>query len=148
MDRLRRKLSSSKALSENGVWVQVDLGDGGEPLEFLIARMGKTNRRWSSMASQSYREQQARIDAGLVSSEENLERGIRVFCTTVLLDWRGVTDANGNIIPYSVEEGVKLLLDCDLLHDYLLDEAQKISNFQDKQITDIVGKSKKLSTGS
>lgn len=145
--RLKKRFSSDKALSQNGVWLTIDLEDGGQPLEFLLASLGRANRKWASEASRVYRHHKRKIEAGLMSDEESIERSLRVFCNTVLLDWRGVTDEDDQPIPYSSEEGYKLLSECDRLYDYLLEESQEISNFQDSETAKTVGKSKPTLVG-
>ena len=132
VDRLRKRFATSQSLSQTGVWVKVDLGDGDKPIEFLLARMGRSNRKWASQATLAYRANKRKIDAGLMSDEESTERALKVFCRTVLLDWRHVTKADGSPIPYTPDEGIKLLTECDGLYDYLLEESQELSNFQDQ----------------
>ena len=139
LSRLKKKFGVSSHLSQSGVWINVDLGDGGAPVGFLLAMMGRSNRKWSSLASESWRKDKTKHDAGLVSTDDSVKRAMRVFCTTVLLDWRGIEDDNGKPIPYSVEQGMQVLQDMDGLYDYLLDESQALSNFQDQSQQELVG---------
>ena len=142
--RIRRKFATSPTLSQKGVWVKVDLGDGGPPPEFLIARMGSTNYRWSDMAAQSFRENRKRIDAGVLPAEESRLKAITTFAYTVLLDWKNIDDDDGNQILYTPEEGIKMLTEMDVLYDYLLEESQDITLFQDEHIKRKVGNLKSI----
>ena len=148
INRLRKRFASSETLSQQGIWVTVDLGDDGKPIEFKIARMGRINRRWASQASKVYRAHKRKIDAGLMSDNESIYKSLRVFCATVLLDWRGVEDENDNPIPYSVDAGVNLLKECDGLYDYLLEESQEIQNYQEVEVNETVGKSEPTTSGT
>lgn len=147
LDRIKKKFASSEKLSQQGVWITCDLGDGGEPVRFLLARQGRANRRWASQASRVYREQKRRIDAGLMSDKESMERSIRIFCNTVLLDWDGLTDSEGHKIPYSPEVAFDLLTECDGLYDYLSEESQEITNFQEQEVKKTLGNLPTASSG-
>ena len=147
-DRLRTRFSTDKVLSEKGIWITIDLEDGGPPVKFLIAQLSRVNRKWANQASRVYREHKRRIDAGLMSDEESVEKSLRVFCNTVLLDWEGIDDVDGKPILYTPDEGFRYLSECDKLYDYLLEESQAVSNYQDKVIGQTVGKSQNTSAGS
>lgn len=146
--RLKKRFAGNKSLSQNGVWIPIDLDDGGPVMEFLLARMSRANRKWANQASRVYRHHKRKIEAGLMSDEESVERSLRVFCNTVLLDWRNVTDTSGKPIEYTPEEGITVLTECDGLYDYLLEESQEISNFQDKEVAQTLEKSEVTLTGS
>ena len=146
--RLKKRFSTDQALSQKGVWIKIDLEDCEAPMEFLLACLGRANRNWASKASKVYRAHKRKIDAGLMSDEESIEKSLRVFCDTVLLNWRGVEDENDQPIDYSPEEGFKLLSACDRLYDYLLEESQEISNYQNATTEQTVGKLKTVSSGS
>ena len=147
LSRLKRQFSSSSKLSQDGVWITIDIGDGDRPFEFLIARMGRGNRKWTSQASRFFRYHKRKIDAGLFNDQDALEKSIRLFCNTVLLDWKHVEDENGQPIQYTPEVGVKVLVDCPELYDYLSDEAQEVQNFQEEEVKSTVGNSRSASTG-
>ena len=146
--RLKKRFATDKNLSQQGVWIDIDLEDGGKPMGFKLACLGRSNRKWASEASRVYRAHKRKIDAGLMSDEESIERSLKVFCNTVLLDWRNVDDEDGQPIQYSPDEGYKLLISCDKLYDYLLEESQEVSNYQDKTVAQTVGKLKRVSSGS
>ena len=146
--RLKKRFATDKNLSREGVWIDIDIEDGGKVMGFKIACLGRANRKWASEASRVYRAHKRKIDAGLMSDDESIERSLRVFCNTVLIDWRNVEDEDGQPIDYTPEEGFKVLSECDKLYDYLLEESQEISNYQDATVQQTAGKSKKASSGS
>ena len=146
--RLSERFATSKKLSSEGVWIDIDLNDGGKPLRFLLARMGRSNKRWSSQASKVYRHHKRKIDAGLMSDDEATERALKIFCNTVLLDWQNIEDENDIPIPYSPEQGVKILTAFDGLYDYLLEESQDILNYKETATSVLVGNSKPTLAGS
>ena len=142
---LAKQFSSSKTLSQKGIWVSVDVGrpDGVKP-RFLIGRMGITNPKWSDSAAQSFRDAKTRIQAGAMSAEESRLRAVTVFANTVLFDWENIEDDDGTPIPYTPEEGIKALSKMDRLYDILLDEAQTDANFMEHYVKGKVGNSKSI----
>lgn len=152
ISRLKKKFATSRSLATSGVWVTyIDHGDEGEEpceFEFKLAFMGRANRRWMSMSQQQIRADRHKLESGVMGQEESIDRLMKVFCRTVLLDWRGVNDDQGNALPYTPDHGYELLSECESLYDYLLGEAQDQTNFQDKAIRETVGNSQPTSVGS
>lgn len=110
-------------LEKNGVLI--DYGD----FKFLIARAGGENKRFTKMLQQKMRPHARAAAAGTLSDEVSTRVVRECFCRTVLLDWEGVTDAEGNPLPFSVEAAEKVLTDLPDLFEDLLDQAKKVSNF-------------------
>ena len=138
-DRLLDKFSTSLTLSQQGVWYDVDLGDGGPIPGFLCGRMGSTNIKWAEMAAQSFNETRQQRALGTFSSTESRQRAIKVFAHTILFNWRNIDDKDGNPIIYTPEEGIKALSQWDRLYDHLLDQVQTDSNYQEATIAEKVG---------
>jgi hypothetical protein len=102
------KYKTDKNAEVNGVWIEVDDG-----VEWLIARLNNERaREMRRKLEKPYRSFQSIPDK---VSEEILRK---VIASTVLLDWKGMTDDNGKAIPYSAEKAEELLKDLpDLLTD-------------------------------
>ena len=143
-DKLAEMFTSSTKLSQEGIWIDVDLGGGGPQPGFLIGRMGSTNPKWSDMASQSYRQHSQKIEGGFMSATESRQRAISVFCHTVLFDWRNIDDKDGNPILYTPEQGIHMMTKMDRLYDYLLAESQKDANFREYVIKEKLGNLKSI----
>ena len=148
LNRLRKQLSVSKTLVDRGVWFTVDLGDGGPPLRFLVARYGRTNRKWLALKTKFNREHGRRVDAGLMSPEEIEDAQRLIFCQSVLLDWENVNDVDEKPIPYTPEAGAKLLKEFDVLYDYLMDESVQAQNYQEVVNEDTVGNLQSITSGT
>ena len=138
-DRLLDKFSTSLTLSQQGVWYDVDLGDGGPIPGFLCGRMGSTNIKWAEMAAQSFNETRQQRAIGALSSTESRQRAIKVFAYSILFNWRNINNEDGNPRIYTPEEGIILLTKADRLYDYLLDQVQTDSNYQEATIAEKVG---------
>jgi len=143
---LQAEFGTDEKLESEGVWIYPVIRN--PKIGFLIKRMGTTNREWSSRASVNYRKHKRKIDAGHITDRKLLEDSYRTFCTTVLMNWCGLDDKNGQPIVYTVEKGVELFLRYPDLYSRVSDEAQEISTFQQEEIEDIAGKLQDTSTGS
>lgn len=139
ISNLKKRFSTSDSLGNQGVWIKVVVSD--EEYEFKLAHMGRSNRRWNSLSSASYRQNKYKIDNGLMTEEQSIARIRKLFCQAILLDWRGVTDDDGLALPYSPELGEEVMSECHTLYEYLVDEATRLENFQEKEIKETVGKS-------
>ena len=147
LDRVRRRFSSSTKLATEGVWVSVDLGDGGKPASFLIAQMGRKNKKWYDRSSASFSENLGKEQRGTEERTKSYARILKIFTETVLLNW-DLEDGQGNSLPYTPEDGFELLFDCDNLYDILWEEANNLRNFQEKAVKETVGNSQSSSSGS
>ena len=104
------KYGSNKELEEQGVWV-----DFGEDCKVKIARLG--NEKCSAQIRQSNKPHLRKIRKGDLDSK--IAQGIlrKAVSKHVLLDWKGIEDADGNAILYSEEKCFELLGDRDFLED-------------------------------
>ena len=148
IDRLKKQFGLSQEKAQKGVWITIDLGDGGAPFKFLLARYGRNNRKWAAKADLYYRQNKRRVDANLVPPEEERQAFMKFFVEAVLLDWEGVADTDDRPIPYSSEAALKLFAGCGGLYEYLLEESQDIVNFQDQETEKIAGESVPTSSGN
>ncbi len=102
------KYKTDKTAEVNGVWIEVDDG-----VEWLIARLN--NERAREMRRKLEKPYRSFSNIPDKVSEEILRK---VIANTVLLDWKGMTDESGKVIPYSADKAEELLKEFpDLLTD-------------------------------
>ena len=138
IEALRRSFGTSKDAEKRGVWVKPPL-DEDIDCAFLLARMSRVNRNWATKVTKVYRQKRRKLDAGALTDEETLEATKRIFCETVLLDWRGINNKEGTPIPYSVEAAIQIMTELPDLYDYLQEEAQSLLTYQTEDV-DATGK--------
>ena len=99
---LKKTFLTDKSKENQGVWV--DLGEGAR---LLIARHG--NERFKLR----YQELTAPYAAAIRTktlSEAVAEKILKqILAETILLDWEGIVDDDGNPVPYSVEKAMEFL---------------------------------------
>lgn len=94
------KLSSYKTdkdLVDNGVWV--DVGDGA------ALKVGKVNNSGFRKLAIELRKPYRHYDVAGKELPDDINKRINIelVARTLLLDWRGYTDDDGNNIPYSFD---------------------------------------------
>ena len=106
----------------------VEIRDGEDTIGFMVARAGGANRKFAAMLQSEMRPHQ---HSGInnVSDDVATKTLVRVMAHTLIKDWEGVTDREGNELEFCPEECIKLLTALPELRDTLYSEAQKIANY-------------------
>lgn len=98
------KYRTDQRREEDGVWV--DFADG---IEFLIARIGNPKyEEYLRKIGKPYRHQ---MRANIMDSRELEQLSKKAIARHILLDWKNVTDEDGNPLPYTPEEGERVFND-------------------------------------
>lgn len=113
-----------------GTWVEI-LG-----AQFKVARAGNPEY------------ERALEDSGFRKKEDPQEKARALYSavsTGILKDWKDVVDAQGQPIPFTVDNAVEVLLDNPDLASRVLAEANDLSNFRRKDVADQAKKPKTTS---
>lgn len=131
---LYEMFGTDKRFEQEGIWYAFS-----EDTKFLLARAGGSNVRFAKVLEAKTRPYRRQIENE--SIDLDLANGllIEAFAEAVLLGWQGVTDADGNDLPYSRENAVKLLKDLPDLFAELRNEATRLSNFRTEEIEEDAG---------
>ena len=154
LDAIAREYGTREDLERDGVWVQVQLERlpvGHLQPEFRVARMNKSNRRWVAAAEAQTKRYGRKVDLGLIKAEESRKSNLKIFCHSVIRDWRNIFNAAGEAVPYDAELCFKFLSANDDIYTYLLSEATNGSRYQavsDEVVEAEVGESVTTSVGS
>ncbi len=117
------QVKQSKKKETEGVWIhweqgiQLKIARAGNPLFKKISEdFGATNRALN---------EKGKPEVPFSALEMDL------LCRSTLLDWRNVEDDNGKPIPYTPEEGQRILSDSayEDLKDFILRQSVKRQNF-------------------
>lgn len=122
---------TDKALEERGVWLELD----GE-VSFLIARIGHTGCAYNRLIRAKFKPHRRRIENDTLDDEVVRKIQAEVFAKTALLDWKGVTDKDGNKLPFSKEKAEELLLELPELADILFNFARDYVNYRQEEMED------------
>jgi len=108
-------------------------------ISFTLARAGGANARYSKLLSAKIRPYTRQIADDTMDPDMANALVIEAFAETVILGWKGITDAEGNEMPFSVANAIALLKQLPDLFIDIQAYAGKMANFRAQEITDIVG---------
>ena len=96
------EFATNKTAEVEGVWQEVGLG-----AELKIARAG--NPKYTEYLRQLAKPYRARLRRRDIPEDIAEAITIKALAKHVLLDWKGIEDEHGELIPYSVEKAENLL---------------------------------------
>lgn len=113
-----------------GIILNYGKNSKGDPIDIRIARAGGANAKFARVAEvvmRPYRRHIANesIDINVV---EDLLR--KVYAKSVVLGWSGVEDRDGNDLPFTEDNVVKILTDLPDLFKDIRDMAEKQALFK------------------
>lgn len=88
--------------------VVIDLGETGK---ITVARAGGANARFEKRMVEITKPHRRSIQTGIIDKKTADGLLAQVYAETVVLGWEGLTDENGQALPFSKENAQKLLLD-------------------------------------
>lgn len=140
MVNLYSMYETDKNKETNGVWYTHDSG-----ARFLIARAGGTNVKYLKAAekvTRPYRGKFERMKTGIVDMDmvdEVRDTMVKLYASTIVLDWEGITDRDGNEMGCTFENVVKLFSDLPEVFDDIQTAAFSVENFLLAEMEDDLG---------
>lgn len=123
---------TDKALEKEGI--VLDYGD----FKIKVARAGGANSAFQKALTAKIRPYKRQLDAGTIPDDVAEKLFLDVYAESVVLGWEGMTDENGNPLPYSKENAVKLFSDLPDLFRDVQNQAAAISNFRAEVTEDTI----------
>lgn len=123
--------------SAEGIWLKFP---GGRRIRIL--RAGGANKNFARTFSRVIKPYRRAMERGTLDPEKSDELMIQVYLESVVLDWEGFTDANGNDIPYSRTAARELFTALPELFNEVVTFASDAAMFQEQQAdeaADVVG---------
>lgn len=131
-------LYSTFGVDQSENWVSVP-DDNDVDVRFKLAFVNGPNSEYGKELEKAVRPHRRKhLRKGQPAIDPDVLKGILVdvFARTILLDWENVCDRQGNPVPYTHENAVRLLTELPVLYDILQIEASEISNFQSEALKD------------
>ena len=118
----RFKTDSSE--EQRGVRVQYGVNDRtGLPIVVILARAGGSNTRFSKVWERLTKPYRRQIETETIDPKISADLMRRLYAEAVVLDWENVDNADGEELPFSVDNCVKIFED---LPDWF-DDIRKVS---------------------
>lgn len=123
--------------SSKGVPITVGMNEKDDPIIMIVAEAG----------SPLHKKVQRKYDRALESSRRNPEKRrmvmSKIIAESLLKDWSGVLDSNGNEIPYNSKTGLEALMKYEQLSIEIMEAATDIENFRPDDDVDSVEETEK-----
>ena len=110
-----------------------------DTIQFLMARAGGSNSNFAKSLEVRTRPHRRKIDNDDMDLDLANKIMIEVFAETVIKDWEGITNEDGEPMPYTKENAVMLLTQLPDLFNELREVAVKQANFRSANLEDAVG---------
>jgi len=111
-------------LETEGLWL--DYGDA----RIKIARAGGSNKRYEKRLEVLSRPHKRLMKADRMPLREMNKLLKQVYAESVVLGWEGVTDREGNVMPFSAENCIRLFDDLPDLWEDVLEQARNSAIFR------------------
>jgi len=102
-----------------------------------IARAGGANKAYAKALMKHVKPYRKAFQAGTLDAKTQSEIMAKVYADSVVLDWVNVMDAEGNEMPFSHENVVKLFTDLPELFQQVIADAENYRNFKEVEAEDI-----------
>ena len=123
--------ATDKDLEKTGFWFDIT-----DEARILLARAGGANVRFAKAIEVKTRPHRRQIEEDKMDLDLANKLMIEAFAEAVVLDWTGITTVEGEDVPFTKENAVKLFLDLPDLFTDVRDAAAKQSNFRASDIAD------------
>ena len=120
------KFATDKKLEQEGI--VLDYGDG---LELRIARAGGSNVKYEKVVQFKMKKFNQQMKHDLLEPEQMREVMREVLAETVVLGWKGVTDRQGDALPFTKDNCIQLFKDLPDLFDDVLEQSRKANLFKE-----------------
>lgn len=127
---LYKSYSTDSAKEQNGVPIEFEANDDGTIPTFIVSRMGETNKEWSKALRIATKPYQRQMQLGVLPAEKDASIFLEVFAGTIVKDWSNVQDENGNVIPFSKANAIKVFTDLPDLYSILQKQAADAALFR------------------
>lgn len=131
------------SLEEEGVWVEI-----GGGVNVKVAALGNKNHQ--KAMEKMFAPYKAQRRNGSLDAEIEEDIHTKAIAKAVLVDWEGVTDREGDILPYNFENAYKILADESLkrFKGNILFLAKEAETFKKQEQEEAVKNSSKSSDGT
>lgn len=127
---LQKKFGTNSDVEQQGVDVHL-----GEDAYITIKRAGGANAAYRRESLRTFRKHKRALDNETLSEVESLELMYHVYASSVVLGWRGI-ELDGQPLEYSTDNAVKLFRAVPEVYRIIFEEANKLANFRQEEISD------------
>lgn len=127
---LYKTFKTDENIERTGVVLEYGLNSKGQPIQIRIARAGGNNARYNKTLEVKTKPYRRQIQNETLDDVIGRRVFREVYAEAVILGWDGVEDAEGNPMPFTKDNCIKLLTDLPDLFDDIREQAQKAALFR------------------
>lgn len=113
---------TDKAKEKEGITIEFQ-----DDVTVSFARAGSNNREYVNMLTAKTK------NARNMSGAKQMKILAEIYAKTVIKGWSGVTDENGEEMPFTVDNCIKLLTDLPDFFTLVREEAESLENFREER---------------
>lgn len=122
--------------AETGEGITLDYGDMGK---ITIHRAGGSNRKFINYVTAKMKPYNRQVQAGTMDPKLGVQLSADIYAKTVIIGWEGVRGRDGEVLPFTYDNVVKLLIDLPELFNDIQAAAQDAANFRAAVNKDVEG---------
>ena len=126
MPFVTKESGSTLQKEREGVWVAYEEG------ELKIARLGNPHNRQVFQRIRAPFKRQ--IQRGTLTDTQQARIIAETYAESLLLDWKGMTDEEGNEFPYNRDNAIAVLMNDMDLRDFVEQTAQEAALFRVEEV--------------
>ena len=108
---LYQQFETNRELEKTGIILDYGFNSKKQPIQIRIARAGGANERYSKLLEVRTKPYRRQIQNDTLDNAVAEKITKEVYAQTVVLGWNGVEDRDGNEMPFTQENCVKLFTD-------------------------------------
>ena len=143
MPTIWEKYQTDQDAELNGI--DVDLGDGQV---ITVRRAGGANKQYLARLRKLAKPYQRQLEIGTIDQGILQRTTMQAFAESSLVGWRGITDPDGNEIPFSTKAAFELFQALPDLFDAVFQAAGEIDSFRAHQVEATAKNSSASSSGT
>ena len=123
------KFDEDVPLTDEGVWID---WNGSK---FKIAHT--SNMKFQRALARLQQPYKRKLDAGTMDPAKNRQILAQAMSEALLLDWQNVANKEGDVTPYSVDNGHKALIKSEDFRDFVSNFAMNLDNFRSEVVEEM-----------
>ena len=127
---LYKQFATDKNVERDGVVLSYGKNSKNKNIEIRIARAGGANIRYTKLLEAAIKPYRRQLQNETMDNGVAEDLTMRVYAQSVVLGWNGVEDAEGEEMPFSVDNCVKLFKDLPDLWADIQSQATRAALFR------------------
>lgn len=132
MSNLYKLFKTDENLEKDGVWLQYGETEDGQPIRIRIARAGGGNTKFAKELEKRTRPYRKALQNGTLDDKTADRIYKEVYAETVVLEWQNITDQDGNLLDFSVENILKVFKDLPDLFRDIQEQSNNVAIFREE----------------